>query len=147
MVEAFFFGLGVANSVSLIAIFLVRRWNLPLLEKYGWTYLLLAVPAVFGMVLVQQDNGSLQYTIFLAIFLAFLVIEALYDWIWKIPFRATMDWRVLAPYVALYIASNYGFIVMPWRTSLTQGLIMLALFVVQLAANLLTHDRKPSKPT
>lgn len=77
-VEPFFFGLGLANSLSLIAIFLTRRWNLAVLEKVGWLYLLLAVPAVYGIVLVQQERAAVQYTIFLAIFLAFLMIEALY---------------------------------------------------------------------
>lgn len=147
MVESFFFGLGLANSLCLIAIFLTRRWNMAVLEKVGWLYLLLAVPAVYGIVLVQQERAAVQYTIFLGIFLAFLMIEALYDWILKIPFRETMDWRVLAPYVALYISSTYGFVVMPWRVSLPQGIIMLVLFAVQLLANVLTHPRKFTKPS
>ena len=137
-----FFGLGLVNSLCLIAIFLTRRWNLALLEKFGWLYLLLAVPAVYGIVLVQQEQASVQYTIFLAIFLAFLMIETLYDWILKIPFREEMNWPVLVPYVALYISSTYGFVVMPWRVSLPQGVIMLVLFVGQLLANALTHPRK-----
>lgn len=147
MVESFFFGLGLVNSLCLIAVFLTRRWNPAVLEKIGWLYLLLAVPAVYGIFLVQQEGAAVQYTIFLAIFLAFLIIEALYDWILKIPFRETMDWRVLAPYVALYFSSTYGFVVMPWRVSLPQGIIMLVLFVVQLLANILTHPRKSTKPS
>lgn len=142
MVEPFFFGLGVVNSLALIAVFLARRWNPAAVEKLGWLYLLLAVPAVFGIVLVQQEGAAVQYTIFLGIFLAFLAIEALYDWILRIPFRETMDWRVLTPYVALYISSTYGFVVMPWRVSLAQGITMLVLFVAQLLANVLTHPRK-----
>lgn len=142
MVETFFFGLGLVNSLCLIAIFLTRRRNRAVLERVGWLYLLLAVPAVYGIILVQQHGAAVQYTIFLGIFLAFLMIEALYDWILKIPFRETMDWRVLAPYVALYISSTYGFVVMPWRVSLPQGIIMLVLFVAQLLANVLTHPRK-----
>lgn len=145
MVELFFFGLGLVNSVCLIVIFLLRRWNLALLAKVGWLYFLLAVPAVYGIVLVQQEHESVQYVIFLAIFLAFLSIEALYDWILKLPFRETMDWRVLVPYVALYFASTYGFVVMPWKTSQIRGIIMMTLFVAQIIANILTHPRKTGK--
>ncbi|MFZ1284305.1 MAG: hypothetical protein WAQ75_09340 [Propionicimonas sp.] len=147
MVEPFFFGLGLVNSICLIAIFMTRRWNLALLEKVGWLYLLLALPAVYGLVLVQQEHASLQYTIFLVIFLAFLLIEALYDWIWKIPFREEMNWPALVPYAALYLASTYGFVVMPWRASPQQRIIMLALFVAQILANVLTHPRSLKMPS
>ena len=47
--------------------------------------------------------------------LAFLAVEGLYDWVLKFPLRETKDWRLLVPYVALYIASSYGFVVMPWK--------------------------------
>jgi hypothetical protein len=34
---------------------------------------------------------------------------------------------------------NYGFVVMPWKTSLVWGLTMLGLFVVQVVAKLRSH--------
>jgi len=72
--------------------------------------------------------------------LAFLAIEALYDWILKIPFRETMDWKQLAPYVALYISMNYGFVIMTWKYySVRGGIILLVLFVIQIIANIVTH--------
>jgi hypothetical protein len=91
-------------------------------------YLLLAIPAIYAIFLVQQEQKAPQYTVFLGIFLAFLVIEALYDWILKIPFREKMDWKQLVPYVALYISMNYGFEVMTWKYySLIGGIILLGL--------------------
>jgi hypothetical protein len=141
MLEPLFFGLGLVNSVALIVIFVVRGRRLDLVERYGWLYLLLAVPAAYGIVLVQREGASAQYAIFLVIYLAFLAIEALYDWILKIPFRETMDWRLLGPYVALYVSSNYGFVVMVWKQSAPGGLLMLALVAAQMLANALTHPR------
>ena len=106
-------------------------------------YLLLAIPAIYAIFLVQQEQKAPQYTVFLGIFLAFLVIEALYDWILKIPFREKMDWKQLVPYVALYISMNYGFVVMTWKYySLIGGIILLGLFVVQIIANIVTHPRR-----
>ena len=110
-------------------------------QRFGWLYLLLAVPATCADVLVQQEGKSAQYTIFLAIFIAFLAIEALYDWVLKIPFREQPDWRLLVPYVALYTSSTYGFVVMVWKESVPGGLLMLALAVAQVLANALTHPR------
>lgn len=142
MLEPFYFALGLANNAFLILIFLMRKKRLALLQKIGWVYLLLAIPAIYAMLLVQQEQKSWRYTVFLGIFLAFLVIEALYDWILKISFRETMDWKQLAPYVALYISMNYGFVVMVWRyDSWIRGMLMLALFVIQIVANMLSHPR------
>ena len=104
MLEPFFFALGLVNSVVLIFIFLVRKNHLALLQRIGWVYFLLAIPAIYAIFLVQQEQKTPRYTVFLGIFLAFLAIEALYDWILKIPFREKMDWKQLVPYVALYIS-------------------------------------------
>jgi len=36
---------------------------------------------------------------------------------------------------------NYGFVVMPWKTSLPWGLVMLGLLVIQLITNLRSHPK------
>jgi hypothetical protein len=142
MLEPFFFALGLVNNLFLIFIFLLRKKYFALLEKIGWAYFLLAIPAIYAIYLVQQEQKTSRYTVFLFIFLAFLLIEALYDYILKIPFRETMNWKQLTPYVALYISMNYGFVVMVWKyDSMLRGVILLGLFVVQILANLATHPR------
>ena len=79
----------------------------------------------------------MRYGIFLGIFLVFLMLEGLFDVALKIPFRD--DWRLLTPYLVLYYATNYGFVVMVWKDSLSQGILMLVLFALQLVTNLMTH--------
>ena len=141
MAELFFFILGLANSCFLIFIFLIRKDSTFLLQRIGWTYLLLAIPAVYGIFLVAIEKNTVRYSIFLAIFLAFLALEWLLDYFLKIPFRENMKqhlkWVVL--YLGLYYATNYGFVVMPWKTSRLWGISMLGLFVIQLVANLRSH--------
>ena len=139
MLEPVFFGLGVANAVALLVVFVLRARRLDLVERFGWLYLLLAVPAVWALVLARQEHAPVQYTVFLVIFLGFLVIEALYDWVLRIPFRERPHWRILAPYVALYVSSSYGFVVMTWKASVAAGAVVLALTVAQVAANAMTH--------
>ena len=142
MLEPFFFTLGLVNSGFLIFIFLIRKNHLALLQKIGWLYFLLAIPAIYAIILVQQEQKTPRYTIFLVIFLTFLAIEGLYDWILKIPFRETMDWKQLAPYVALYISMNYGFVLMTWKYySVIGGIILLGLFIIQIIANIITHSQ------
>jgi hypothetical protein len=147
MLEELFFALGLVNSLSLIIIFLIRgtRGIAPL-ERGGPFYLLLAIPTVLAIVLVFQEQKAPQYAIFLGIFLAFLALEGLYDFVWRIPFRG--NWQPLVPYLALYFAMNYGFVVMVWKTSLEGGLLMAALFVVQIIVNIVTHrPARTKKPT
>lgn len=142
MLEPFFFALGLANNAFLIFIFLIRKRYFALLQRIGWAYLLLAIPASYGIFLVQQEQKSWRYAVFLGIFLAFLAIEALYDWVLKIPFRETMDWKYLGPYLMLYISMNYGFVVMVWKyDSLIRGILMLCLLAAQIVANMVTHPR------
>jgi hypothetical protein len=146
MLEPLYFALGLANNLFLIIIFFLRKKYLSVLEKIGWLYLLLAIPAVYAIYLVYQEQKTVRYTIFLVIFLAFLLIEALYDYVLKIPFRETMNWKQLVPYVALYVSMNYGFVVMVWKyDSATRGLVLLILLAIQLIANLLTHPRSTAE--
>ena len=140
MLEELFFILGFVNNLFLIFIFLIRKDKMVLLKRIGWVYLLLAIPAVYGIFLVSQEQKAVQYSIFLGIFLAFLALEGLYDHILKIPFRK--NWKLLTPYLVLYYAMNYGFVVMVWKTSLPRGLIILGLFIIQIIANICTHPRK-----
>jgi len=143
LLELFFFILGLVNSAFLIFIFLIRKNKLAILQKVGWVYLLLAIPAAYGIFLVGQEDKTVRYSIFLGIFLAFLIIEWLYDYVLKINFRVNWkkNWKWVAPYLGLYYAMNYGFVVMPWKTSLTWGLIMLGLFIIQIIVNLRSHPR------
>jgi hypothetical protein len=143
MLELFFFILGLVNSVFLIFIFGIRRFHLDLLRRIGWTYLLLAIPAVYGIYLVGQEHKSDRYSVFLGIFLLFLFAEWMLDYVFKINFRENWkrNWKYVVPYLVLYYAMNYGFVVMPLKANLAWGIIMLCLFVIQIIANLRTHPK------
>lgn len=143
MLELYFFILGLVNYLMLITVFLIRRKRLAFLQRYGWTYLLLSVPAAFGILLSLVEHKPIQYSIFLVLFLVYLFLEWLLDHVLKINFREDWkeNWKWMIPYLALYYSTNYGFIVMPWKTSLIWGVIMLILFVIQIIANLSSHPK------
>ena len=143
MLELFFFILGLVNSIFLIVLFIVRKNRMDLVYRFGWSYLLLAIPAAYGIFLVHQGNETLRYTIFLGIFLVFLLIEWLFDYVLKINFRENWrkNWKWMVPYLGLYYAMNYGFIVMPWKSSLAWGITMLCLFIIQIITNLRSHPK------
>jgi len=143
MLELFFFILGLVNSALLIFIFIIRKYRFSLLQRIGWLYLLLAIPAVYGIILVFQEQKAVQYSIFLGIFLAFLAFEWLFDYVFKINFRENFkqNWKFVIPYLAFYYSMNYGFVIMPWKHYLPWGLVMLGLFIIQIITNLKSHPK------
>jgi hypothetical protein len=144
MLDELYFILALVNNLFLICIFLIRK-KMTLLQRVGKMYFLLAIPAVYGIFLVQKEGASARYAIFLGIFLAFLVLEFLYDYVLKIPFRENLKkhWKPAIPYLALYYAMNYGFVVMVWKKTLTGGILIFALFLIQIIVNMCTHSFKP----
>ena len=145
MLEELFFILGIVNNLFLIYVFLIRKKTI-LLQRTGKLFFLLAIPSIYGIILVQQEQKAMQYSIFLIIFLAFLFLEFLYDYILKIPFRENLKkyWKPAIPYLVLSYAMNYGFVVMVWKYySQTGGVIMLGLFIVQIIVNIRTHSHSP----
>jgi hypothetical protein len=142
MLEQLFFVLGLCNNLLLIVIFFLRkRQSMDAMRRVGYVYLALAIPAIYGLYLVTRTENAARHGIFLGIFLAFLALEALYDFVLTVPFR--QNWKLLTPYLVLYYAMNYGFVVMVWKTNLAGGILMLVLFVVQIVVNVATHGKFP----
>ena len=63
MLEPLFFILGLLNNVFLIIIFLIRKNHVDLLQKIGGLYFFLAIPAIYAIFLVQQEQKTQRYTI------------------------------------------------------------------------------------
>ena len=143
MTDLVFFITGIVNSIALIAIFLIRKEKLDTLRKYGKYYFILALPAIVNIFLVFYEDADIRYFIFLLIFLAFLFVEWLYDYKIQTDFRENWlkNWKWTTPYLGLYWAMNYGFVVMPWKSHITWGILMLVLFIIQIIVNIRSHPR------
>ena len=87
MAETVFFITGILNSIFLIIIFLIRKENPDIIRRFGKFYFLLTLPVAVDIFLVFQQNADIRYFVFLVIFLAFLLIEWLYDYKIQTDFR------------------------------------------------------------
>ncbi len=105
---------------------------------------MLAIPTIVFIIIAVSEKAMIEYVVFLIIFFAFLLFEWLMDFIFKIEFRenfkTNLKWVI--PYLCLYYAMNYGFVVMPWKLHLSWGLIMASLFIIQIALNLWSHPKQ-----
>jgi hypothetical protein len=138
MFTSLFLILAILNSVFLIAIFILTRMGrLRFVKAAGYCYFALAVPAVYLLITCWNQAQAVQYSIFLGLFILYLILEYVYDYILQIDFRR--NWKLLVPYLILYYAMNFGFFAMAWKNSKTGGSIVLALTLVQIVANVMSH--------
>ena len=139
--EPLIFVTAILNSILLTTVFLsYRAARNTLVKRLGIAYLTLAAPGTVALYLAIAGGTHAETIIFLGIFLAYLLIEWLYDFALKLDFRR--NWKLLTPYLLLYFAMNYGFFVMTWRRSYVRGSIVLALTAIQITANMLAHVKK-----
>jgi len=141
----FAFVLGLLHNLLLVSIFYSRRIrNEGLLRKFGLAYLILTIPlTIISLIFSIVEGMASWYTIYLAIVLVYLLVEALLDWVLKIDFRS--NWKLLIPYLVLYFFANYALVMIVWRTNLTLGIIILVLYIIQLIFNALSHNKVKKK--
>ena len=146
MLKTFLIIWGLLNNLLLILIFFLRfkgfEKKKDLIQKIGYIYLGLAPFAIIVWVLSVLNERPSSNGIFCAIFLIYVAVEALFDFILKIEFRNI--WYLLIPYLILYYIINYGIVVMIWAESQSWGIVLLILWIIQLVVNAISH-RKPKK--
>jgi hypothetical protein len=97
----------VAFYVSAILVFIFRLLGKPQFEHWiGYVEFLLAIPLVYLLVEAPQLERPALYYIQIGLMLAWLLVEALLDYILKIDFRK-VQWMVIS-YVVLFFAGMGG---------------------------------------
>jgi hypothetical protein len=97
----------IAFFVSAILVFVVRLLGMPQYEHWlGYFEFLLAIPMIFLLLKAPQLRRPALYYIQIGCMLAWLVTEALLDYIFKVDFR-NVTWMVIS-YVVLFFAGTGG---------------------------------------
>ena len=97
----------IALYISAILIFLFRLLGKPQYGIWlGYFEFLLAIPMVYLLMKAPELQRPFLYYIQIGCMLAWLVMEALLDYVLKVDFRNTM-WIVI-PYVVLFFAGTGG---------------------------------------
>jgi hypothetical protein len=129
----------VAFYVSAILVFIFRLLGKPQYGHWiGYFIFLLAIPLIYLLLKAQQLERPALYYIQICCMLAWLVVEALLDYILKVDFR-NIGWMVIS-YVVLFFAGTGGMLGVAanagrgWSISaIILFLIMAILTVVQRA--------------
>jgi hypothetical protein len=93
--------------ISAILVFIFRLLGKPLYEHWiGYVEFLLAIPLIYLLIEAPQLERPALYYLQIGLMLAWLLVEALLDYILKIDFRK-VRWLVIS-YIVLFFAGTGG---------------------------------------
>ena len=119
----------VAFFVSAILVFVFRLLGKPQYGHWiGYFEFLLAIPLIFLLVKAPQLQRPALYYIQIGCMLAWLVMEALLDYILKVDFR-NVRWMVIG-YVVLFFAGTGGMLGVATNTGGSWSIAAIVLFLV-----------------
>lgn len=119
----------VTFFISAILVFTFRLVGMPQVGHWiGYLEFLLAVPLIYLLFSAPQLHRPTIYYIQIGCMLAWLIVEALLDYILKINFRNT-NWMVIS-YVVLFFAGSGGLLGVAAHASRNWRITAIILFLV-----------------
>lgn len=119
----------VAFFVSAILVFVFRLLGRPQVGHWiGYFEFLLAVPLIYLLIKAPQLERPALYYIQIGCMLAWLIVEALLDYILKIDFR-NVRWIVIG-YVVLFFAGTGGMLGVAGLAGRGWGISAIILFLI-----------------
>ncbi len=114
------------------ALFVARMAGHPGIQRgFGLFFFALVFPTLYLLVAAVQHRRQATYFLWLVLFLAFLVVEALLDFVLHVPFRE-VHWQVIL-YVVLFLGGLGGMVRVARRAGRRWGTVALVGFLSTLA--------------
>lgn len=119
----------IAFFISAILVFVFRLLGRPRYGHWiGYFEFLLAIPLVYLLLKAPEQGRPTLYFIQIGCMLAWLVVEALLDYILKVDFRKTR-WMVIS-YVVLFFAGSGGMLGIATNAGRGWSISAIALFFI-----------------
>jgi hypothetical protein len=119
----------VAFYVSAILVFIFRLLGKPQYGHWiGYFEFLLAIPMIFLLLTAPQLERPALYYIQIGCMLAWLVVEALLDYILKVHFR-NVRWMVIS-YIVLFFAGTGGMLGVAANAGREWSILAIILFLI-----------------
>lgn len=100
---------GVVNAVNVLqaAGFLsrVRTGSMAINHLLGYVMIALAVPAILALVAFWRARAGWLHWVGPAVYLAFVLLMVVVEYIWPVEFRSPMRYGILVPYLVLFFGS------------------------------------------
>lgn len=99
----------VVNSVNVLQgvgfLSRVRTGSMAINHALGHVMIVLAIPATLALIGFGRARADWRQWIGPAVYLAFVVLELVVDYVWVVEFRSPMRYEILAPYLVLFFGS------------------------------------------
>jgi len=119
----------IAFYVSAIIVFIFRLMGKPQFEHWlGYLEFLLAIPMVYLFATGPQLQRPILYYIQIGCMLAWLVVEALLDYLLRVDFR-NIRWMIIS-YVVLFFAGTGGMLGVAANAGRGWSMVAIILFLI-----------------
>jgi hypothetical protein len=96
----------VLFQILLIVHFSLRKWRFGIVERYGWSFYALGIPALAISIILFASGMSWSFWLGGVLQFVWSGFGYYVEFVRKIRWRNPPYWRVLWPYVTLYLATN-----------------------------------------
>ena len=100
---------GVVNAVNILQAmgFLsrVRTESMTVNHLLGYVMIVLAIPSILALVAFVRAGAWWLHFVGPVVFLSFLALMAVVDYVWPVEFRSPMRYDILLPYLVLFFGS------------------------------------------
>ena len=100
---------GVVNAVNILqaAGFLsrVRTGSMAINHVLGYVMIVLAIPSIMALIAFVRAGAGWLHCIGPAVFLTFIGLMVVVDYVWPVEFRSPMRYDILVPYLVLFFGA------------------------------------------
>ncbi|MFN2148371.1 MAG: hypothetical protein ACK2T2_08250 [Anaerolineales bacterium] len=128
-------------QVLLIIHFSLRKWHFELVERYGWSFYTLGIPGLAISIILFASGMSWSFWLGGVLQFVWSGFGYYVEFVQKIRWRNPPYWRVLWPYVTLYLATNMFYW---WPQDLLDRRLWFAyggLFILSTILNVTSHRK------
>ena len=119
----------VIFNISVSGVYLTSKFNNDfLLQTFGAIVVLLLIPFTISLIGYLKKKAEKKIIISLVIILLYLVLEIVFDYILKIPFRDILALHI--PYIMVFYAAAFSIIGVSFNINKKMGFIVLTTFLI-----------------
>ena len=127
--EVLFIGSSIIFNIAVSGVYLTSKFNNDfLLQTFGAIVVLLLIPFTISLIGYLKKKAEKKIIISLVIILLYLVMEIVFDYILKIPFRDILALHI--PYIMVFYAAAFSIIGVSFNINKKMGFIVLTTFLI-----------------
>jgi hypothetical protein len=116
-------------NTSISCVYLASKYkNELLLQTFGLIVVLLIIPFTISLIIYIKKKAEKKIIISVIIILLYLVLEILFDYILKIPFRDILILHI--PYILVFYAAAFSILGVSFDINRRMGLVVLTTFLI-----------------